>query len=61
VLELHHVHDLPAHDPLYDWLFLIGGGIGFILLGLALRERRPSPPVPLGERRSGLERRSVLH
>ena len=61
VLELHHVHDLPAHDPLYDWLFLIGGGIGFILLGLALRERRLSPPVPLGERRSGMERRSVLH
>jgi uncharacterized membrane protein len=61
LLELHHVQDLPAHDPRYDWLFLIGGGIGFILLGLALREPRLSPPAPLGERRFGLERRSVLH
>jgi hypothetical protein len=24
VLELHHVHDLPAHDLFYDWLFLLG-------------------------------------
>jgi uncharacterized membrane protein len=60
VLELHHVRDLPAHDPLYDWLFLLGGGAGLILLGLALREGR-RPPLPLGERRSGIERRSVLH
>jgi uncharacterized membrane protein len=21
VLEIHHVHDLPAYDPAYDWLF----------------------------------------
>ena len=36
LLGLHHVRDLPAHVPLYDWLFLGIGGIGFILLGLAL-------------------------
>src|SRR6187399_2260216 len=21
VLEIHHVHDLPVHDPFYDWVF----------------------------------------
>jgi uncharacterized membrane protein len=31
LLELHHVRDLPAHVPAYDWAFLaVGGG----LLGL---------------------------
>jgi len=60
VLELHHVRDLPAHLPLYDWLFLIVGGVGFILAGLALRDGL-GRPAPLGEeRRSGFERRSVL-
>jgi uncharacterized membrane protein len=33
VLGLHHVRDLPSHVPLYDWLFLAIGGVGFILLG----------------------------
>jgi uncharacterized membrane protein len=49
ILGLHHVRDLPVHVPLYDWLFLLIGGVGFILLGwhLALgqamvrEERRP--------------------
>src|SRR5215210_3197618 len=36
LLGLHHVRDLPAHVPLYDWLFLLLGGAGFILLGQAL-------------------------
>jgi hypothetical protein len=35
-LGLHHVRDLPVHVPLYDWLFLLIGGVGFILLGWAL-------------------------
>lgn len=35
-LGLHHVRDLPAHVPLYDWLFLGIGGLGFILLGWLL-------------------------
>ena len=33
LLQLHHVRDLPLHVPLYDWLFLIVGGLGLILLG----------------------------
>jgi len=36
LLGLHHVRDLPAHVPLYDWLFLGLGGVGFILLGWML-------------------------
>jgi uncharacterized membrane protein len=33
VLNLHHVRDLPVHVPLYDWLFLAIGGMGFLALG----------------------------
>jgi uncharacterized membrane protein len=33
VLNFHHVRDLPTHVPLYDWLFLLIGGVGFIGLG----------------------------
>ena len=40
LLQLHHVRDLPAHVPLYDWLFLAIGGVGFILLGLAMARGR---------------------
>ena len=55
LLGLHHVRDLPAHIPLYDWLFLGIGGIGFILLGWALV--RP----PLGQPGyNGLSRGSAL-
>ena len=36
VLDLHHVRDLPVHVPLYDWLFLGLGGIGFIAVGWML-------------------------
>ena len=44
VLNLHHVRDLPVHVPLYDWLFLLLGGVGLILLGWALaRAQAPSP------------------
>jgi uncharacterized membrane protein len=58
VLELHHVHDLPALDPLYDWIYLLGSGLGFIILYLALRDSRPPDP-PFGERRSGHDRRAA--
>jgi uncharacterized membrane protein len=58
VLELHHVHDLPALEPLYDWLYLLGGGLGFILLYLVLRDPRPAG-LPFGERRSGHDRRAA--
>lgn len=59
VLELHHVRDLPLHVPAYDWLFLLAGGVGFVLAGLALVDRRDRP-LPVGveiERRSGFDRR----
>jgi uncharacterized membrane protein len=40
ILGLHHVRDLPVHVPLYDWLFLLIGGVGFILLGWNLARGR---------------------
>jgi uncharacterized membrane protein len=56
LLELHHVRDLPQHLPAYDWAFLLVGGAGFLLLGLALRDRgREAAGI---ERRSGYERRA---
>jgi uncharacterized membrane protein len=36
LLQLHHVRDLPVHAPVYDWVFLIVGGVGLILLGRLL-------------------------
>jgi uncharacterized membrane protein len=60
LLELHHVRDLPAHQPLYDWLFLLVGGAGLVALGLAWRDERPGEPSWVsGERRSGTERRAT--
>lgn len=39
LLNLHHVVDLPAHVPLFDWVFLgVGGGL-FILIGALLARR----------------------
>jgi len=40
LLQLHHVRDLPAHVPLYDWLFLLMGGLGLMLLGWRLSHRQ---------------------
>jgi uncharacterized membrane protein len=37
ILEVHHVRDLPAHVPLYDWLFLAVGGLGLLLVGWRLQ------------------------
>ena len=42
LLDLHHVRDLPVHVPLYDWLFLAVGGLGFILVGWAMARRGPA-------------------
>lgn len=53
VLELHHVRAL---QPVYDWAFLLVGGVGVLLLGLALRERARETPF---ERRSGYDRRAA--
>lgn len=36
LLGLHHVRDLPVHLPIYDWLFLAVGGVGFIAIGAML-------------------------
>jgi uncharacterized membrane protein len=36
LLNIHHVRDMPSHVPLYDWIFLTVGGVGFSLLGLVL-------------------------
>ena len=33
LLKLHHVRDLPVHVPVYDWLFLVVAGVGFVLAG----------------------------
>jgi uncharacterized membrane protein len=33
---LHHVRDLPVYVSIYDWLFLLIGGVGFIALGSML-------------------------
>jgi uncharacterized membrane protein len=43
VLDLHHVRDLPAHVPAYDWAFLIVGGLVFIGLGWTLSRRSRGP------------------
>ena len=47
ILGLHHVRDLPVHVPIYDWLFLGIGGVGFILLGWMMA-RQPSAPALKG-------------
>lgn len=33
LLGLHHVRNLPVHVPIYDWVFLVIAGVGFIVLG----------------------------
>jgi uncharacterized membrane protein len=45
ILGIHHVRDLPVHMPLYDWLFLGIGGVGFILLGWILQASRSDPSL----------------
>jgi uncharacterized membrane protein len=49
LLGIHHVRDVPAHVPAYDWLFLGIGGLGFIALGWLLsRARGPSTSAAPG-------------
>ena len=36
LLGIHHVRDVPAHVPAYDWMFLGIGGVLFIALGWLL-------------------------
>jgi uncharacterized membrane protein len=41
LLQLHHVRDMPQHVPIYDWMFLAGGGVGLAVVGwLLLQPRR---------------------
>jgi uncharacterized membrane protein len=40
LLELHHVRDLPIHLPLYDWMFLLIGGVGLMVVGWQLSRRQ---------------------
>jgi uncharacterized membrane protein len=56
IFELHHVRDLPTTMASYDWVFLVVS-VGFILLGLALRDGKYRVPAELVERRLGRERR----
>jgi uncharacterized membrane protein len=42
LLNLHHVRDLPAHVPAYDWAFLAVAGVGVTLLGWLLARESPS-------------------
>lgn len=39
ILNLHHVRDVPMHVPLYDWLFPLIGGVGFMAAGWAALRR----------------------
>jgi len=48
LLGLHHVRDLPAHVPLYDWLFLGIGGLGFILVGWAMSRTSGTGDAAMG-------------
>ncbi len=50
LLGLHHVRDLPAHVPLYDWLFLGVGGLGFMLLGWVMSRSRAAAVPAFGSR-----------
>ncbi len=37
LLGLHHVQDVPKHVPIYDWLFLLIGGLGFLATGALMQ------------------------
>ena len=41
ILGVHHVRDLPVRQPVYDWVFLLVGGVGLVAAGwLLTRQRR---------------------
>jgi uncharacterized membrane protein len=46
LLELHHVRDLPLHVPAYDWLFLLLGGVGLIVVGWLMSRVTAGPAPP---------------
>jgi uncharacterized membrane protein len=40
LLQIHHVRDMPVHEPWYDWTFLAVGGVGLTLLGWIMSRHR---------------------
>jgi uncharacterized membrane protein len=40
LLNLHHVRDLPKHVPLYDWAFLLIGGVLLGAIGWVMSRSR---------------------
>lgn len=40
LLQLHHVRDLPVHVPLYDWAFLLVGGVLLGAIGWTMSRSR---------------------
>jgi uncharacterized membrane protein len=44
MLGIHHVRDLPVYVPMYDWIFLLLGGVGFILLGQVMSSEEKGSP-----------------
>ena len=40
LLQIHHVIDLPTHEPVFDWVFLAVGGAGLLALGATLMRPR---------------------
>jgi uncharacterized membrane protein len=42
ILQIHHVRDLPVHEPIADWIFLAVGGVGLIVLGWWIARERPA-------------------
>ena len=48
LLQLHHVRDLPAHVPAYDWLFLAVAGVLFVAVGWAGTRRSRHGAAPHG-------------
>ena len=60
LLGIHHVRDLPAHVPAYDWVFLAVGGLGLVALGGSIARQaahragtsqQPSRHTPAGHPR----------
>jgi uncharacterized membrane protein len=48
LLQLHHVRDLPAHVPAYDWMFLAVAGVGLIAAGWWMSRAESTPPRAAG-------------
>lgn len=40
LLQVHHVRDVPMHMPMYDYFFLLVGGVGFIALGYLIARKQ---------------------